>query len=207
MRFLMPLALAAALAACTPADSHDGGAAKPVARSGGAQADCTSRAYPEIGGPISLIDHTGKRVTEADFQGRPALVYFGFTYCPDVCPLALTTLAAAYRKLPEGKAIPQTLLISVDPGRDTPEALATYVSSKAFPEGLVGLTGTDAEIRAAADAFKADYSRIEQPESLSEYTMDHTSLIYVMDGDWKIRSFFTHADTADTISECLGKLF
>ncbi|MFN7180405.1 SCO family protein [Hyphomonas sp.] len=207
MRFLMPLALAAALAACSPAEAPPSGAAKPAARSGGAQADCTSRAYPEIGGPISLIDHTGKRVTEADFQGRPALVYFGFTYCPDVCPMALTTLAAAYRKLPEGKTIPQTLLISVDPERDTPEALATYVSSKAFPEGLVGLTGTDAEIRAAADAFKADYSRIEQPESLSEYTMDHTSLIYVMDGDWKIRSFFTHADTADTISECLGKLF
>lgn len=207
MRFLLPLALAAALAACSPAESPEAGAAKPVARSGGAQADCTSRAYPEIGGPISLIDHTGKRVTEADFQGRPALVYFGFTYCPDVCPLALTTLAASYRKLPEGKTIPQTLLISVDPERDTPEALATYVSSNAFPQGLVGLTGTDAEIRAAADAFKADYSRIEQPESLSEYTMDHTSLIYVMDGDWKIRSFFTHADTADTISECLGKLF
>lgn len=207
MRFLMPLALAAALAACTPADSGEAGAAKPVARSGGAQADCTTRAYPEIGGPISLVDHTGKRVTEADFQGRPALVYFGFTYCPDVCPLTLTTLAAAYRKLPEGKAIPQTLLISVDPGRDTPEALATYVSSNAFPEGLVGLTGTEAEIRAAADAFKADYSRVDQPESLSEYTMDHTSLVYVMDENWKIRSFFTHADTADTISECLGKLF
>ena len=168
MRFLVPFALAAVLAACSPAEAPPAGAAKPAARSGGAQADCTSRAYPEIGGPISLIDHTGKRVTEADFQGRPALVYFGFTYCPDVCPMALTTLAAAYRKLPEGKTIPQTLLISVDPERDTPEALATYVSSKAFPEGLVGLTGTDAEIRAARARLELDQAPVAADEVLRQ---------------------------------------
>lgn len=209
MRFhiLLVLALASLLAACSPADEPASPKASPGVRSGGVQSDCTTRAYPELGGPISLTDHTGRRVTEADFKGRPALVYFGFTYCPDVCPLALTSIASAYRKLPPGEIPPQTLLITVDPARDTPEALATYVSSKAFPSGLAGLTGTDAEIRAAADAFKADYSRIEQPESLSEYTMDHTSLIYVMDEDWKIRSFFTHADTPDTIAACLQKLF
>lgn len=204
MRFLIPLAFAAALAACSPAEAPGG--EKPVAKSGGVQSDCMTRAYPELGGPISLIDHTGRRVTEEDFKGRPTLVYFGFTFCPDVCPTSLVGLAAAYRKLPEGMEPPQTVLITVDPERDTPEALATYVSTKAFPEGLVGLTGTPEEIRAAADSFKADYARIEQPESLAGYTMDHTSLIYVMDADWKIKSFFTHADTPEMMSACLGKL-
>lgn len=175
--------------------------------SGGFQSGCTSRAYPEIGGPISLIDHTDARVTEADFKGKPSVIYFGFTYCPDVCPAALSTLGAAYRRLPEGETVPQTLLISVDPERDTPEALATYVTTPAFPEDLVGLTGSPAEIRAAADAFLADYDRIEQPESLAEYTMDHTNLIYVMDEDWNLKTFFTHEDTPETISACLAELF
>jgi cytochrome oxidase Cu insertion factor (SCO1/SenC/PrrC family) len=141
-----------------------------------------------------------------DFAGRPLLVYFGFTYCPDVCPLTLQTVAAAYKKLPEGIEHPQTLLITVDPERDTPEALATYLSSKAFPEGTLGLTGTEAEIRAAADAFKADYARIDQPDSLAGYTMDHTSLLYLMDENWQLQTFFTHQDTPDTIAACLQKV-
>lgn len=205
MRFLIPLAAAAALAACSPAgetsDAH-----APGVRSGGVQSDCFSRAYPELGGPISLTDHTGRKVTEEDFKGRPSLIYFGFTYCPDLCPAALTTIAAAYRKLPEGMARPQTLLVSIDPERDTPEQLATYVSSKAFPEGLTGLTGTPEEIRAAANAFKADYSRVDQPESLAQYTMDHTNLIYVMDEDWKIATFFL-GDSPDEIAACLASKF
>ena len=187
------------LAACGPASA-------PAATSGGAQASCLSRAYPEIGGPISLVSSTGARVTEADFKGRPTMVYFGFTYCPDVCPMALTTVAAAYRKLPEGMAPPQTLLISVDPARDTPEALAVYVANKAYPPGLLGLTGTEEEIRAAADAFKADYVRVEQPDSLSYYTMDHTSLLYLMDENWQLKTFFTHQDTPDTIAACLEEV-
>jgi protein SCO1/2 len=120
--------------------------------------------------------------------------------------MTLQTVAAAYRKLPEGTERPQTLLISIDPGRDTPEALATYVANKAFPEGLQGLTGTEAEIRAAADAFKADYSRVEQPDSMAEYTMDHTSLLYLMDEEWKLQTFFTHQDTPDTIAACLEEV-
>ncbi|OYW85025.1 MAG: SCO family protein, partial [Hyphomonas sp. 32-62-5] len=83
----------------------------------------------------------------------------------------------------------------------------TYVTTPAFPPGLVGLTGSAAEIRAAADHFKADYARIEQPESLAEYTMDHTNLIYVMDAEWKLKTFFTHEDTPETISACLAELF
>ncbi|MFN4023568.1 MAG: SCO family protein [Hyphomonas sp.] len=208
MRQILSFAVPALLllTACGGASDTPAAGGAKVAISG-MSSGCTSRAYPEIGGPISLIDHTGARVTEVDYMGRPTVIYFGFTYCPDVCPAALSTLGAAYRRLPEGEAMPQTLLISVDPERDTPEALATYVSTGAFPPGLVGLTGSDAEIRAAADAFKADYARIEQPESLAEYTMDHTNLIYVMDEDWKLKTFFTHDDTPESISACLAELF
>ena len=72
--------------------------------------------------------------------------------------------------------------------------------------GLQGLTGTETEVRAAADAFKADYSRVDQPDSMAEYTMDHTSLLYLMDEEWKLQTFFTHQDTPDTIAACLEEV-
>ena len=92
----------------------------------------------------------------------------------------------------------------MDPERDTPEALAAYVGNDAFPDGLKGLTGTPEAVRAAADAFKADYARVEAPESFTEYTMDHTSIIYMMDENWQLKTFFTHEDTAETIAQCLA---
>jgi len=181
------------------------GGAEQTPTAGGAQAGCMTRAYSEIGGPISLIDQTGARVTEADFAGTPTLVFFGFTYCPDICPMALYTMGQAIDQLPEGTPAPRTVLISVDPERDTPEALATYLSNDAFPDGAVGLTGTPEEIRAAADVFKAGYERVETPESLAGYTMDHTSLIYLMDEDWSLKTFFTHQDDAASMAQCLAE--
>ena len=174
-------------------------------RTGGATSDCTSRAYPNIGGPISLVNQDGERVTEETYKGHPTLIYFGFTYCPDVCPMTLVTVKRAYDSLPEGVEPPQTLLISIDPERDTPEQLAKYVSTKAFPANLQGLTGSPEEVRAAADAFMADYSRVEQPDSEGGYSMDHTSLLYLMDSDWQLKTFFTHEDTPETIAACLAE--
>ena len=173
---------------------------------GGAKAGCATRAYAEIGGPISLVDETGARVTEADFKGRHSLVYFGFTYCPDVCPMTLVKLKQAYAELPNSVTPPRTILITVDPQRDTPEALADYISTGAFPDDITGLTGTLDEIRAAADAFKADYSRVETPTSQAEYTMDHTNILYLMDEDWSLKTFFTGHDQADNIATCLADL-
>ncbi|MEL7112469.1 MAG: SCO family protein [Pseudomonadota bacterium] len=185
-----------ALAACNPSS--------PSPSAGGAAAGCMTRAYDTIGGPINLVTHTGERVTEADFMGKPTLIYFGFTYCPDICPGTLVAVERAYQALPEGLEPPQTLLITVDPERDTPEALAQYVSTAAFPDNLMGLTGTENEIAAAADAFIAQYERIETPESLAEYTMDHTSLLYLMDEKWQLKTFFAEADAdPDYISSCL----
>lgn len=185
-----------ALAACAPS--------APDATAGGSQAGCMSRAYDSIGGPISLVSHTNERVTEATYKGQPTLIYFGFTFCPDVCPGTLVALNRAYEALPDGVSPPQTLLITVDPERDTPEALAQYVSTAAFPDNLVGLTGTKEEVAAAADVFLAQYERIETPDSLAEYTMDHTSLLYLMDEDWSLKTFFAEADAdPEYIAQCL----
>lgn len=187
-----------ALAACGPASTD------PTA--GGASAGCMTRAYDSIGGPFTLTTHTGERVTEATYKGTPTLIYFGFTFCPDICPGTLVAVDRAYQALPDGIEQPQTLLITVDPERDTPEALADYVSTSAFPDNLVGLTGTEDEIRAAADAFIAQYERIETPESLAEYTMDHTSLLYLMDENWQLKTFFAEADAdPDYIAQCLAQ--
>jgi len=191
--------MAALLTACGPA-KPDGPSA------GGPAAGCMSRAYPNIGGPISLVNQDGEQVTEETYKGHPTLIYFGFTYCPDVCPMTLVTLKRAYNRLPEDVTPPQTLLISIDPERDTPEQLAQYVSTNAFPDNLQGLTGSPEEVRAAADAFLADYSRIEQTDSASQYSMDHTSLLYLMDEDWQLKTFFTHEDTDETIATCLTEL-
>ena len=193
------LGLAAlALAACGQSTTS------PTA--GGAQASCSTRAYDNIGGPINLVSHTGERVTEADFKGRPTLIYFGFTYCPDICPGTLVAVNRAYEALPDNIEPPQTLLISVDPERDTPAALADYVATSAFPDNLVGLTGSAQEIAAAADAFIVQYERIETPDSLAEYTMDHTSILYLMDEDWSLKTFFASSDLdPDGMAQCLAE--
>ena len=95
-----------------------------------------------IGGPFTLVDQTGATVTEADFRGKAMLIYFGYTYCPDICPFSLQVMAAALDQMePEERERIQPLLITVDPERDTVEQLAQYVTSPAFPDGLVGLTG------------------------------------------------------------------
>ncbi|WP_233353091.1 SCO family protein [Henriciella mobilis] len=194
------VALAALLVACS--------GEQPVkTTAGGSLASCTTRSYEEIGGPFTLTNQDGVEVTEEDFKGRPTLIYFGFTYCPDVCPGTLVGIANAYRSLPEDIEPPQTLLISVDPERDTPEALKTYVASNAFPDNLVGLTGTPEQIAAVADEFFVGYDRIETPESAGDYTMDHTSLLYLMDEDWKLKTFFAEGDSnPEDMATCLAQL-
>ena len=188
-----------ALAAC-------GSQSPEQPRAGGAQAGCMTRAYDNIGGPISLVSHTGEAVTEENFKGRPTLIYFGFTYCPDICPGTLVAVKNAYDRLPDGIAPPQTVLITVDPERDTPEQLAIYVDNAAFPDNLVGLTGTPEQVREAADVFLADFSKIALEGSRSEYTMDHTSLLYLMGSDWTLKTFFAEsAHDPEAMAECLAQ--
>lgn len=194
------LGLASLLVACS--------GEQPVkTTAGGALASCTTRAYEEIGGPFTLTNHEGETVTEADFKGAPALIYFGFTYCPDICPGTLVGIANAYKSLPDDVTPPQTLLISVDPERDTPEALSKYVESNAFPDNLVGLTGTPDQVAAVADEFFVGYDRVETPDSAAEYTMDHTSLLYLMDENWELETFFAEGDAnPEDMATCLAQL-
>ena len=116
-----------------------------------------------VGGPFTLTDHTGRRVTDKDFRGQHLLVFFGFTYCPDVCPSGLQVMTAALEELgPKAEKI-TPIFISVDPERDTPEQLALYVSS--FHPRLVGLTGTPEEIQQVAKAYRVYYKKVEDESS------------------------------------------
>lgn len=157
-----------------------------------------------VGGPFSLVDHTGRSVTDKDFRGRYMLVYFGFTYCPDVCPSALQVIAAALQKLgPKADRI-VPLFITVDPERDTPAQLADYV--KSFDPRLVGLTGTPREIDAAAKAYRVYYKKVQDDKSTAGYTFDHTSMIYLMDPNGIYVTHFSHTTSVDTLAQRLAKV-
>ncbi len=132
-----------------------------------------------VGGPFRLTDHNGRTVTDQDFRGHPFLVFFGFTHCPDVCPTALFEVSEVLGKLGPDAARASALFITVDPERDTPEQMKDYLSS--FDPRLVGLTGDPAAIAAVAKAYRVYVKKV--PLEGSDYTMDHTALVYLMDKD------------------------
>lgn len=160
-----------------------------------------------IGGPFTLTDHQGERRSEADFQGRYMLIFFGYTYCPDICPTTLTTVTQGLDILAESdgdKAAAVTpVFISIDPSRDTPEALADYVSH--FHPAMVGLTGSEEDVAGAAKAYRIFYQKVVQ-EDASDYLMDHSSIIYLMAPDGGYLTHFTHASTPKEIAEGLAKM-
>lgn len=157
-----------------------------------------------VGGPFTLTDHTGRRVSDRDFRGQYILVYFGFTFCPDVCPSGLQVMAAALDQLgPKAEKI-TPIFISVDPERDTPEQLAQYVPS--FHPRLVGLTGTPDEIQDVTKAYRVYYRKVKDEKSTAEYTIDHTSIIYLMSPDGEFIAHFTHATPASAMAEKLEKV-
>lgn len=157
-----------------------------------------------IGGAFTLTDSTGKRVTEQSFRGKYMLLFFGYTSCPDICPAGLQLMAGALEKLgPKAERI-TPVFISVDPERDTPEKLAGYV--KNFDPRLVGLTGTPEEIAAVTKAYKVYYAKTPSKEHPDDYTMDHTSIIYVMDPNGEFVTHFTPATSVDEMAAKLGKI-
>jgi cytochrome oxidase Cu insertion factor (SCO1/SenC/PrrC family) len=153
-----------------------------------------------VGGPFELIDHSGRTRTERDFRGRLMLVYFGFTYCPDVCPTDLQAIGLAMDKLGADAADVQPLFVTVDPERDTPAHLAEYV--KLFHPRLIGLTGSAEAIRKAADAYKVYYARVDLNKDAG-YTVDHTAFIYLMDRDGNYLGFFPPGTSADRMVEII----
>jgi cytochrome oxidase Cu insertion factor (SCO1/SenC/PrrC family) len=158
-----------------------------------------------IGGPFALTDHTGKRVTDQDFRGRFTLVYFGYTSCPDMCPLGLQTISQALDELPPGlqdKVVP--LFMTVDPARDTVEVLRDYL--RPFHPRLVGLTGSETEIADALRAYRVYARKAEAKASDGSYLVDHSTFTYLMDEDGKYLSHFGHGVTPDEMAERLGEL-
>lgn len=156
-----------------------------------------------LGGEFTLTDNSGHTVHYADFRGKPLLMYFGYTYCPDVCPTALQDMGVAMDELgPEAEKV-QPIFISVDPGRDTVELMNEYVHSSGFPKNLVGLTGTPAEVAKVASEWKVIYQKSEATRGQDDYLMDHSSIIYLMDKNGKFVSAFSHVDSPDTIAKCV----
>ena len=153
-----------------------------------------------LGGPFRLTDHTGRTVTEADFAGRFMLLYFGYTYCPDVCPTELGTIAAAMDLLGEQGERIVPVFASVDPERDTPEGLADYVSR--FHPRMVGLTGTPEQVAAAARAYRVYYAKVNRPD-MSQYLMDHSSFIYLVGPDGRVRTLFRPETAPEAMAQSL----
>ena len=152
-----------------------------------------------IGGPFALIDHTGKRRTDKDFRGKLLLIYFGYSYCPDVCPTDLQQIGLAVDRLgPDGEAV-QPLFITLDPERDTAAHLADYVPL--FHPRLIGLTGGAEEIRRAALAYKVYYARY--PPGSPDYVIDHSSFIYLVDENGTYIGFLPTGTTADRMIEII----
>ncbi len=137
----------------------------------------------EIGGPFTLVDHSGQVVTQENFVGKPTMVFFGFTSCPDVCPTALWNVSELLRQLGDSAKDVRVLFISVDPERDTPERFKANISS--FDSRIIGLTGAPDQVATAAKAYRAYFKKVLQDGG--SYTIDHTATVYLMDRAGKFR--------------------
>lgn len=157
-----------------------------------------------VGGPFRLTDHTGKAVTDADYRGRYMLIYFGYTFCPDVCPAGLQVISAALDQLGDKAGRVAPLFITLDPARDTPAKLAEYVGS--FNPRIVGLTGSAEEIAEVAKAFRVYSKKVADAKSPGDYTLDHTSIIYLMDPKGEFVTHFTHLTNVDQLVAQLRKV-
>jgi protein SCO1/2 len=159
---------------------------------------------PAIGGPFTLTDHNGKRVTDQELRGKPTIIYFGFAYCPDVCPTSLLLMQTGVDQLGQSAAAKVNLVfITVDPERDTPAALKEYVGQ--FGPAMLGLTGTPEQVAAAAKAFRVYYQKVPGKDG-APYLMDHSSIFYLMDRNFRFVKHFTHQAKAEDIAAAIKPL-
>ena len=154
-----------------------------------------------IGGPFTLVDQDGRAVDERVLQGKWTAIYFGFTYCPDFCPATLQVLKEAKQRLGRRGDNLQVVLISVDPERDTPALLKTYLQNEAFPEGTIGLTGTPEQVAAAAKAYRVFYRKAGTGE---DYTVDHASLVYLMDPKGRYDRVIANGTSPEETARIIG---
>lgn len=164
-------------------------------------ADCRATAVAggaaAIGGPFSLIDHNGNRVTDVDVIDRPTLMYFGYTFCPDVCPFDTYRNAEAVALLDERGYDVKPVMVTIDPTRDTPEAMEAFVTY--LHEKMVGLTGTDEEIATAIKAYRVYASK--NGDDPDNYLMDHSTSTYLMAPGYGFLDFFGRDDTPESMAE------
>jgi len=157
-----------------------------------------------VGGPFSLIDGDGKPVTDQTWHGKYLLVYFGYTYCPDVCPTTLTNVAAALDKLGAKADRIEPLFITVDPHRDTPAVVKQYAA--AFSPRIVGLTGSPEQIAAAAKEYRVYYAKHVTGPGPDDYSMDHSSVLYFMGPDGRFIAPVRADEDGPQIAAALTKL-
>ena len=159
------------------------------------------QATPPIGGPFTLTDQNGNAVRDADFRGRYMLVYFGYTYCPDVCPTTLAVMADALDKLGPQAAKVVPIFITVDPARDSPKVLKDYLA--AFGPRFVGLTGPLASVQAAAGEYHVFFRKHAEPGGA--YSVDHSSTIYLMGPNGRFITYYDETAGPDGIAKDLEK--
>ncbi len=156
-----------------------------------------------VGGPFALVDHTGAPVTSDTYAGKYRLMFFGFTYCPDICPTELQVMATALDRLPaDTLAKVQPLFVSIDPGRDTPAAMAEYVAQ--FHPAIVGLTGTAEQVDATAKAFRVYAARAPGGDAES-YLMDHSTYTYLMGPSGEFLTVFPRGTGAEEMAAAVAK--
>ncbi|MAZ19571.1 SCO family protein [Oricola indica] len=170
--------------------------------SGGSPTGETSSGTAKVGGPFSLVSHTGERVDNQALAGRPYLVFFGFTYCPDICPTTLFELTDLMTELGPVADGFEVLFITVDPERDTQEALASYMTS--FDSRILALRGTAAETDSALKAFSAYAKKV--PLEAGEYTMDHTAGVFLMKSDGSFGGMMDMHEPRETRLEKLRRI-
>ncbi len=180
----------------------DGLAGRLLARVGSAVGLEANSGAASIGGPFQLVDSTGRTVSDQDFRGHWMVVYFGYTFCPDVCPTELQTISAALDQLGPAGAAVVPIFITIDPARDTPKAMGQYV--KLFDDRLVGLTGSAEQIADVAGRYRVYYAKVT-PKGSSAYLMDHSSFIYLVGPDGRFRALIRNGLTADALAQTIEK--
>jgi protein SCO1/2 len=160
--------------------------------------EVSSSPTAEIGGPFALVDQDGKPATEAVLKGKYSVVFFGFTFCPEVCPTTLQTLAAAQDRLGSKAKDLQIVFVSLDPERDTPAKVKQYLGNQGFPKNVVGLTGTLAQVTATAKAYRVYFTKSGEGD---DYLIDHSTAAYVMDPKGKFVRVIPYGLSPDEVAK------
>ncbi len=156
-----------------------------------------------IGGTFELTDQTGKTFSSEQLKGKPHLVFFGFTHCPDICPTTLLELTNLLESMEQKADELEVIFITVDPARDTPESLNSYLAS--FDPRITGLTGSSEQIKKAANLYRAVYEKVPSADG-TDYTMNHTATVYLIDSTGALSSTFAWGEDIETQRKKLARL-